>query len=156
MQRSLDMRYRYQAHEINVAFPAITAEVTTADMATIDAEFDRLYEQTYGPGSGYREAGKEIVTYRLSARGIIRKPLIEKSEGATGSAERALKGRRKVFFGDSAGFIETPIFDFRILHPGVEIAGPAVIESTVTTIVVNPGDRSRMDEYRNLRLSIGR
>jgi N-methylhydantoinase A len=156
MQRSLDMRYRYQAHELNVAFPAITAEVTTADMATIDAEFDRLYEQTYGPGSGYREAGKEIVTYRLSARGIIRKPLIEKSEGATGSAERALKGRRKVFFGDSAGFIETPIFDFRILHPGVEIAGPAVIESTVTTIVVNPGDRSRMDEYRNLRLSIGR
>ena len=69
---------------------------------------------------------------------------------------RALKGRRNVFFGDPEGFVDTPVYDFELLRPGFEIAGPAVIESTVTTIVVNPGDRSRMDEYRNVRLFIGR
>jgi N-methylhydantoinase A len=156
MQRSIDMRYRYQAHELNIHFPGGTADITAADMATIDAEFDQVYEQTYGPGSGYRDAGKEIVTYRVSATGIIGKPLIEKNECASTSAARALKGRRKVFFGESEGFVDTPIFDFRLMRPGFEVAGPAVIESTVTTIVVNPGDRSRMDEYRNVRLLIGR
>jgi N-methylhydantoinase A len=156
MQRSIDMRYRYQAHELNVPFPVDTADITAADMTKIDAEFDNLYEQTYGPDSGYREAGKEIVTYRVSASGIIGKPLIEKNEGAGTSAARALKGRRNVFFGESEGFVDTPIYDFRLMRPGFEIDGPAVIESTVTTIVVNPGDRSLMDEYRNVRLFIGR
>jgi N-methylhydantoinase A len=155
MQRSIDMRYRYQAHELNVPFPPGTAEITASDMARIDAGFDKLYEQTYGPGSGYRDAGKEIVTYRVSASGIIGKPLIEKNECASASAERALKGRRNVFFGDSARFVDTPIYDFGLLRPGFEVIGPAVIESAVTTIVVNPGDRSRMDEYRNVRLFIG-
>jgi N-methylhydantoinase A/oxoprolinase/acetone carboxylase beta subunit len=42
------------------------------------------------------------------------------------------------------------------MRPGFEVAGPAVIESAVTTIVVNPGNRSRIDEYHNVRLFIGR
>ena len=83
IQRSIDMRYRYQAHELNVHFPVGTADITAADMVKIDAEFDKLYEQTYGPGSGFREAGKEIVTYRVSASGIIGKPLIEKNDCAS-------------------------------------------------------------------------
>jgi N-methylhydantoinase A len=156
MQRSIDLRYRYQAHELNVHFPVGSADITAADMAKIDAEFDKLYEQAYGPGSGYRDAGKEIVTYRVSASGIIGKPLIEKNECASTSADRALKGRRKVFFSDTEGYIDTPIYDFRLMRPGFEVAGPAVIESAVTTIVVNPGNRSRIDEYRNVRLFIGR
>jgi N-methylhydantoinase A len=156
MQRSIDLRYRYQAHELNVHFPVGSADITAADMAKIDAEFDKLYEQAYGPGSGYRDAGKEIVTYRVSASGIIGKPLIEKNECASTSADRALKGRRKVFFGDAEGYIDTPIYDFRLMRPGFEVAGPAVIESAVTTIVVNPGNRSRIDEYHNVRLFIGR
>jgi N-methylhydantoinase A len=156
MQRSIDMRYRYQAHELNVPFPVGAADVTAADMARIDAEFDQLYEQTYGPGSGYRDAGKEIVTYRLSATGIIGKPRIEKTDAASTSAKHALKGRRNVFFHASVGFVGTPIYNLTLLRPGIEVTGPAVIESAVTTIVVNPGDRADLDEYRNVRLSIGR
>jgi N-methylhydantoinase A len=155
MQRSIDMRYRYQAHELNVPFPLGTADITAADMARIDAEFDRLYEQTYGPGSGYRDAGKEIVTYRVSAIGSIGRPLVEKIECKNAGMERALKGRRPVLFDASVGFVDTPIYDLGLLQPGFEIAGPAVIESAVTTIVVNPGDLSRVDEYRNVRLFIG-
>jgi N-methylhydantoinase A len=155
MQRSIDMRYRYQAHELNVPFAVGIAAITADDMTKIDAEFDQLYEQTYGSGSGYREAGKEIVTYRVSARGVIGKPLIEKNEVASGSRVGARKGRRNVFFSELDGFIDTPIYDFRLLRPGFEVAGPAVIESTITTIVVNPGDRARVDEYRNVRLFIG-
>jgi hypothetical protein len=37
----------------------------------------------------------------------------------------------------------------------MEIPGPAVIESDITTIVVNPRDRAVMDEFRSVRLLIG-
>jgi len=37
----------------------------------------------------------------------------------------------------------------------MDIAGPAVIESPITTIVVNPNDRASMDEFRNIRIRIG-
>ena len=41
------------------------------------------------------------------------------------------------------------------LHPGVEFDGPAIIETPVTTIVVNPKDRAAMDEYFNIRIHLG-
>jgi N-methylhydantoinase A len=155
IQRSIDMRYRYQSHELNVPFPAGSEQLEASDMTAIDAEFDKLYELTYGPGSGYRDAGKDVVTYRVSASGIIGKPRIIRGDCATTSADIALKGARPVYFEEASGFLETPIYDFQQMLPGHEINGPAIIESTVTTIVVNPRDRARMDEYHNVRLFIG-
>ena len=67
----------------------------------------------------------------------------------------ALKGRRDVFFEEAAGFVPTAIYDFGRMRPGMELAGPAVIESEVTTIVVNPRDRALVDEFRSVRLSLG-
>ena len=37
----------------------------------------------------------------------------------------------------------------------MSIAGPAVIETPVTTIVVNPKDRAEMDAFRNVVIHIG-
>jgi N-methylhydantoinase A len=51
--------------------------------------------------------------------------------------------------------VETAIYDFDKMKPGNELAGPAVIETPVTTIVVNPKDRAFMDEFRNIRIDIG-
>ena len=31
--------------------------------------FDELYEKSYGKGSGYREAGMEVMTFRLPPGG---------------------------------------------------------------------------------------
>ena len=41
------------------------------------------------------------------------------------------------------------------MQPGMAFAGPAIIETPVTTIVVNPNDRAAMDEYRNIRIHLG-
>jgi N-methylhydantoinase A len=117
--------------------------------------FDALYEQSYGPGSGYREAGKEIVTFRVRASAAIGKPDFAKEPETRADAESAVKEKRPVFFEEFNDFTETPIYDFSRLKPGMQIKGPAVIESAVTTIVVNPKDRAAMDEYRNVRLFVG-
>jgi N-methylhydantoinase A len=60
-----------------------------------------------------------------------------------------------VYLQEYGDFSDTPIYQFEELTPGMEIPGPAVIESPITTIVVNPNDRAAMDEFRNVRLMIG-
>src|SRR5581483_5635944 len=68
IQRSLDMRYRFQTHELRVPLRPGTWDITQDYLENeLDAQFDALYEQTYGKGSGYREAGKDIITFRLRA-----------------------------------------------------------------------------------------
>ena len=42
------------------------------------------------------------------------------------------------------------VYDFTKIRPGNEIAGPAVIHTPITTIVVQDAQRARMDELRNV------
>ena len=155
IERSLDMRYRYQVHELNVSMPEGSAALSEQELDRVYERFDDLYERTYGRGSGYREAGKEIMNFRLTATGVLDKPRLQRYSLSPGYASDAFKGRRKVFFEEFEEPRETPVYGFEALRPGNEIAGPAVIETPVTTIIVNPGGRAAMDEYRNIRLLIG-
>ena len=54
--RSVDMRYRYQVHELNVPLAPGTAVLTDAELEQLYLSFDDAYEKAYGKGSGYREA----------------------------------------------------------------------------------------------------
>ena len=80
----------------------------------------------------------------------IKRERVERSDGA-----HALKGQRDVYFEEERKFASTRVYDFTKLQPGVEIPGPAIIETPVTTIVVNPNDRAAMDAYCNIRIQLG-
>src|SRR5262252_4469578 len=153
--RSLDMRYRYQVHEIGVPFPPGILEIEQPDMEELYNRFDELYETAYGKGSGYREAGKEILIFRVTAVGVLKKPKI-KSAPTSESAdpEKALKGRRDVYVEEMRAFVPTHIYDFERLDPGTTLTGPVIIETPVTTIVVNHRDRAMVDEFHNVRLLV--
>jgi N-methylhydantoinase A len=153
--RSLDMRYRQQVHELNVSFPPGIAELTEQDLETIYGRFDEFYELTYGPGAGYREAGKEIMAFRVVAIGELNKPRLRKYPMEKNRAAAALKTERKAYFEEEGDFIATKIYDYGRLGPGSEIFGPAIIETPITTIVINPNDRALMDEYYNVRMHLG-
>jgi N-methylhydantoinase A len=155
ISRSVDMRYRYQVHELNVPFPAGASEIAETDMDELYSRFDQLYEKSYGKGSGYREAGKEVITFRTTGKGRMRRPRVKSQPIKNGSQGDAVKEERKVYFEEHGDFVRTSIFDFALLHPGVEISGPAIVETPVTTIVVNPGDRATMDELHNVRIFVG-
>jgi N-methylhydantoinase A len=153
--RSLDMRYRYQVHELTLSLPAGTAEIGENDLEELYRDFHELYEKSYGQGSGYREAGMEVMTFRLTARGRLKKPNIAKLSLDGKDSTRAVKSRRPVYFEEYREMVETPIYDFEKMRPGNRLAGPAIVETPVTTIVVNPKDRAFMDEFRNVRIDIG-
>ena len=56
-------------------------------------------------------------------------------------------GARKVYFGD---WVETPSYWFDDLSPGMQLAGPALIDSESTTVVLPPGSRADVDAYGSL------
>jgi N-methylhydantoinase A len=153
--RSLDIRYRNQVHELNVPFAPGSETVSQRMMEQACDRFDELYEQNYGPGAGYREAGKEIMVFRVSATGRLKRPNFKRYALESNRADAALKGRRKVYFEERGDFVETRIYDYGALRPGSEISGPAVIETPITTIVVNPKDCAMVDEFLNVRISLG-
>jgi N-methylhydantoinase A len=153
--RSVDMRYRYQVHEINVPIPAGTADLTDEDLKTLYNRFDELYETAYGKGSAYRAAGKEIVTLRVTGSGALPKPEILPSESGGKDASIARKGERPVYFEEFGDFVPTVLYDIARMRPGMEISEPGIIETPITTVLINPGDRAVMDEFRNIRISVG-
>ena len=153
--RSVDMRYRYQVHELNVPLGIGRAPIEEKDMEALYALFDELYEKAFGQESGYREAGKEILTFRLTATGMLKKPKLREEPIKPSDGADAFKGRRNVYFEEQGKFMPTPIYDFTRMNPGTEFSGPGIIETPVTTIVVNPHDRAVVDEYRNVRIRIG-
>jgi len=75
---------------------------------------------------------------------------VKRSDGA-----HALKGRRDVYFEEERKFVSTRVYDFTKMYPGVELDGPAIVETPVTTIVINPRDLAVVDEYCNVRIHLG-
>jgi N-methylhydantoinase A len=155
VMRSVDMRYRYQIHELNVPFAPGLNTISDVDMNASSELFDEMYKKAFGQGSGYREAGKEILTFRLTATGLLRKPDITAETVAPSDGSIALKGERQVYFEENRNFTATRVYDFNQLRPGAQFVGPAIIETPVTTVVVNPHDRAAMDDYRNIRIHVG-
>jgi N-methylhydantoinase A len=150
--RSLDMRYRQQVHELTIPFAPGTREFTDGDLAAIYERFDEFYEQTYGRGAGYREAGKEIMAFRVVASGRLTRPRLRRYPRQSVHADRALKAEREVYFEEAGKFVKTKIYAYERLAPGSEFRGPGVIETPITTIVVNPAARALVDEYGNVRM----
>ena len=54
------------------------------------------------------------------------------------------------------GWTEVPVFDFLALGGGSGVAGPAIIESDTTTVLLRPGDRARFDARGWLDVTIDR
>ncbi len=95
------------------------------------------------------------MAFRVSAVGALAKPKLRRYPLQKNHAAGAVKNERRVYFEEAEDFIPAKIYDYDRLVPGSEIAGPAIIETPITTIVINPNDRALMDEYRNVRVRLG-
>lgn len=155
IRRSVDMRYRYQVHELNVPIPPGAGDLTDDDLEALYARFDALYEEAYGKGSAYRAAGKEIVIFRVSGSGALPKPTILPTAIGGKDASAACKGQRPVYFAEFKDYVPTALYDIGLMRPGMEITEPAIIETPITTIVINPNDWAVMDEFGNIRITVG-
>ncbi len=146
--RLADLRYANQGYEITVPVPSgpVTEATLTQTLAAFHAEHQRLY--TYASP----QLMVEIVNLRVSARGpawpFNPSPLAENHALGDSPTET-----RQVYFPALGGFSACPVYDYAALSPGFQLTGPAILTQDLSTIVIEPKHRARMDAYGNIVMS---
>ncbi len=139
IERSLDLRYKGQAFELN-----LTLKEEGADSSELDKRFTQIYLAAYG----HSNEGDliEIVNARVASIARTAKPLLR----AKPTGKEPLIERRTVWIPDRQD--DVPVYDRAHLSVGQMWPGPAVIEETGSTTVVFPKWSVRRDVHDNLIL----
>jgi N-methylhydantoinase A len=150
VQRSAEMRYLGQGHEVTVPLPAGRLE-GRHEQQIVEA-FERVYRRLYsrlGPG-----VPLEIVNWRVTVSGP--RPALSGPRAAPGaSGGGARKGVRTAYFHEAGGFVETAVYDRYALRAGDVVPGPAILEERESTLVLGPGGVGRVDEHLNVIVELG-
>jgi N-methylhydantoinase A/oxoprolinase/acetone carboxylase beta subunit len=64
-----------------------------------------------------------------------------------------MRKKRDIYWPDLGKRRATPVYNGELLANGNKIAGPAIVETSDTTVVVQPGSRLRVDELGNFELT---
>ena len=127
-----EARYRHQVWQLDV--PLRTGHLGSIDdLAELVEDFHGVHEEVYAVRD--ERAVVEVVNLRARVTcplggGVADTVALEHADG--------LPATRTVFF-SGAGAVNAEICRFEALMPGTQISGPAVVESSFTTIVLNPG-----------------
>jgi len=148
--RSIDLRYLYQSHEVEVNVP--TGQLSEKDLPNILEQFHQKHESLYGYCE--RDQETEVLNLRVTAIGKIRRFKLKKQPYGGKDPSKALKDRRSVFFAEYNDFTETPIYDPDKLMFGNVILGPAIIEEATTTVVIYPKFQANVDGYGNYVMKV--
>ncbi|MFQ6028703.1 MAG: hydantoinase/oxoprolinase family protein, partial [Dehalococcoidia bacterium] len=144
---SADMRYLDQVYEVNIPLPDVAA-----DDASLLAQWAANFHQRYQALYSYSQSSQEIrlITLRVTVLGRLPRIALPEPESRTAASAQP-KGVRQVFLG---GWQEVPVFDIADLSAGAEIAGPAILESDFTTVLVEAGDHATLDQYGGVALQV--
>ena len=137
-ERAVDARYPRQSHELMIPVPPRSLDA--AALAEIAAAFHDRHLRTYGHDN--RSEPVQIVSIRVTAIGATASLLIRDVVAPSGTD--AVKGKRQLWFRET-GVIDATIYDRRRMAAGLEVAGPVVIESLESTILVPPGWQAQMN-----------
>jgi N-methylhydantoinase A len=129
---AVDMRYGEQTFEITVPLPGVDIEASDLMDQVVD-RFHRRHEELYT----YSAPGQDVVLVnaRVAVIGELPGLPAEQAEGAGGDAQPK---SRRVYLGR---WVEVPVYDLERVRAGLEVKGPAIFESSTTTVVL------RQDEH---------
>lgn len=146
--RAVDMRYGEQVFEI--AVPLDDVDWSAPDpLPQMVERFHRRHEALYTYAMPEQES--VLVNARVTVAGLLdelpREPRLPDGPPAAPIAMRAI-------YLDS-GLVEAPVFDFGALSPNQRFAGPAIVESAMTTVLLRPGDEAMVTELGWLDIAVG-
>ena len=149
-QRTADLRYIGQGHEVSVALP--DGVLSVDDLPRIAAEFERTYESLYGRKGP--DVPLEVINWRVVASGPRPDMNLKLPRNSTHGGDPR-KGSRLAFFPETNGYVETSIYDRYTLEPGMRFTGPAIVEERESTLIVGVGGQARVDERLNVVVELG-
>ncbi|WP_408010182.1 hydantoinase/oxoprolinase family protein [Pseudalkalibacillus sp. A8] len=152
LTRYLDLRFKGQAFEIKIELKGLNLETSIEDIAS---KFFEDYEKEYGYCD--RSQPIEVVNYRLSAIGLTSDIELEEfKEHQTEPPIEARKSRRRVYLFSTNQFEEVDVFYLDKLISGNHISGPAIIDGSNTTIIVEADEEAKLDCFGNIIISLGK
>ena len=147
VRRSAEMRYGEQIFEIAVPLDGI--EMTAPDLIEqVVNRFQRRHEALYT----YSAPDQDIVLVnaRVAVVGMLQETPVAPSlpTRAPGAAPKV----RRVYMD---GWLDAPVYEWDRLAPDSEIAGPAIVESSTTTVVARADDQIRLTPHGWLDIRTG-
>jgi len=147
INRSVDLRYKGQTSQVNVAVP--NREIDAAAIATVEERFHEQYAAMYGHANPDKIL--EGVTWRLEVvdevEDIEKSPLVHE-----GDIDDAVKHHREIYV--DGEFENVPVYDRYAIPAETTFDGPAIVEETESTIVVEATSEITVDGAGNLIISI--
>jgi N-methylhydantoinase A len=147
VEHTLSMRYRGQAHHLDVSLSQ--DDVTETGFPTCLDRFEREYEALFGRGAAFREAGFEVLSVRALGIGRLSLPVMPSGKDALIPI-----GSRFIVFDDPLQPVEATVYSTEYPASGQSVEGPCVIEFPGQTVVVPPGGNVRSDELGNLHVKL--
>ena len=147
IERTADMRYVGQGHEIRIPIPPgrLDSDRLEEIRAGFETEYTRKYTRTC--------EGVEIESVHWRVRMSAPEPDPGDVETGAVAADDANKAVRGVLFDAEQAPEETPVFDRYRLAAGFCAAGPAIVEEAESTAVVPRGWVISVEDCGNLLLT---
>ena len=148
ISRSADMRYGEQIYEVDVSLDDV--DFSDDDlMKSISDRFHKRHEELFTYSLPDQDA--VLVNGRLAAIGALPDlPQEPKTEARAASGHRTT---REIFL---AGWVDAPVFNLEELVPSQKIEGPAIIESSTTTVVLRSDDKAEVTDNLWLNILVGK
>lgn len=119
------------------------------DLDRLIAAFERMYTQIYPEGARFPEVGYAVSELYIKAVVPKAMPTIRRHVPAgTSPSDSAYVHARRV--SHKGSFHDFKVWQMAELEAGNVVAGPSIIRDPMTTFVVPPHRRVRLDEYRIL------
>ena len=130
---AVDMRYGEQTFEITVPLPGVDIDASDL-MDQVVERFHRRHEELYT----YSAPGQDVVLVNARVAVIGELPGLPAEQSSGGGGDTQPKSRR-VYIGR---WLEVPVYDLESVRAGLEVKGPAIFESSTTTVVLRQDERA--------------
>ena len=145
-------RYKYQSWEIEAPFEPANGRLSADDVPALSDAFHAMHERIHTIREDDGEV--EFTTWTVRAIGTESGAAVGEAT-AHGSGQLRERGRRSVYLGGERAFRALPAYDGNAPPTGAEVAGPALIDSNTTTILLLAGQRARTDAGGNFHIDTG-
>jgi N-methylhydantoinase A len=137
-----DVCYVGQSYHLEVP-----VDLSGDTLALLKADFYAAHDHIYGHSA---EGAVQFVNLRAVQQAHAASAAVAKHEPVAGVA---LKGTRRILTERSGGFVDARVYERACMQPGLRFEGPAIVEQTDTTTVIEPGWRAEIDARGSLVLT---
>jgi N-methylhydantoinase A len=147
IELSVEARYPHQIWEIEV--PIQSGKVADPDnLESLKMAFHAAHKSLFEINDPNSEV--EFVTWRAHVKCRLR-PVATAQLAASGRIE-TIASHRPVFF-SATGWVDAPVARFEAMKSGEPLTGPAIVESSYTTVVIDPGAIAERTQGGGLRVT---